>query len=75
MFSTDEIDRMMQELDQRLPVWATMLDETAFMALLDEALCYIALGADPRARAHCLRRTGKLHLRSGQAEWCRRFLC
>ncbi|GEM_PF-3758372 len=66
-----EIDLMLGQLDALLPSWAAQYPEEIFIRMLDEALDYIAMSADPSARAHCIMRTGCLFPSSGE-EACRR---
>jgi hypothetical protein len=69
MFDQEQIDSMVADLEQRIPVWYAEHSAEAFDALLGCSLRYIAYGASEAARAHCLRRTGHMYPGSGQALW------
>lgn len=68
-----EIDLMIAQLEEKLPEWVDAYPEWQFLQMLAEALDYIALSADPDARAHCVERTGCLHPTSGEAYWATRY--
>lgn len=73
MSTRDEIDVMIAQLEEQLPVWAEVYPEHQFLQMLTEALNYIAISADPDARMHCVTRTGCLPPTSGEAAWARRY--
>jgi hypothetical protein len=73
MYNRVDIDEMVKELEELLPVWSARYPEAHFVAMLAAASDYICRGAEPQARTYALKRLGVLVPGSGFDAWASRY--